>query len=686
MTAILGTDLEKDYIQVGGIKFPLPKSPANGGEEYEIMRTTPLEPFQASSVLGDDSLIADDRIASAAFSDFRPGIGTRRYTEIESIGGVQDGDLRTLEGVLTVPFARESLGVLPAAMGNPQYGYGLSDNAQYRYLTWSVTVRPYVYDSTVPVWQTLTGPVAGQRLPPQGVARLGRYFVACFNTPAEIWYSLDGNTWTRGWTPGSGVFQGIAEHDGKTYVLYNDQTLNTLVFRWAATEAQLTAGVGVAWPGVSITYNYDGGRVFNIVNWTDDKTGDPMLYFSNAQKIVGYNDADFWSDFWFVPDYHSSYELYLVANPRDRLLYACHSRGNGVYVFNHQTVEEIGPNKDFGLPIGSNPGNFGVAGLAANTRNLFLFCQAQVANQQGRILVANDAFGWSPLVRGRRASNEDLNAVVSANQEIRGMFYAFGKLVYFVGNGVGANAIEYVYHPDAPYTPYHPIFSAVPPGRRREPGTWWAESAEFDAGHELLFKLLKYFRIHIERQATGAYSLMSSAGTEIRFKYAIDGGGWSAHTVLGPLDTWPKVIPLPSLANQSGLPFRKLRWAIGVNASNNVNNYETPIVRSVVVGMTREPDIYDGIQVVVDLSDERWDNGRLKSFGGLTRQALRREVEELKSGPGVTKTHYPVVLGWRGNTKTYASCDVRVSGVEDPNSRYGRFTLTLRDLTAPADG
>lgn len=687
MSVLLGTQLDEDYIQIGSVKLPLPKNPTAEGEEWESLRTTPLEPFQASVVLGDDSLISDDRIAIGVFSDFHPGVGVRRYTEVESVAGIEDGDLLTVEGVATLqPYRNVLAGAasLPAGVyGNvPATGFLFNWTQRYRYAAYSPTGVTRIWDSTLSTFGAPTGPPDGTP-PYSAFARFAGYWVYCVLSGGvgTIWYSTDGKAYTAGWAPGGTTqFLGLMRHDGKLYAFTRDTATNEMNARWISTQAQLTAGAGVAWPGVSaLGFALEVAEVVtNIVEWTDKITGDKMLYVLTSRRLIGYNDGDFWVEYWLVPNANDSWRPFALAFPRDNLLYIALDGTDSVFVFNHQTIEEIGPNKGFGLPKFGN-GALALKLLAANTRNMFAFGTSNHA----RILIANDAFGWSPFYRPTLANPADLtSAIASAATRVAGMFLAETRVVVILGNG----AVEYLEWPDtsASIYKYDPTGASI--NRAHHVGPNWIVSGEFDGGQELLWKLAKWFRLHLERM-NGTYALPPNC--QAFFKWQFDGGAWSSVTTLTSANTFPKTLPLPSLASQTGIAFRKLRWAFGLQGEAVSFNYETPILRAVQIGFTREPDIYDGLQVTIDLTDDRFDDGNgrpLMNFYGRDRAYLRNYIETLKSGPGVAKTHYPVTIGWRGFTKTYASMDVRVAGVEDPQDRYGRWVLTLRQLDAPPDG
>ena len=691
--SLLGRQQGEDYLDVDGVKYPLPRKPEGLDtlEEWDLLRTTPLEPFQAATVLGDDSLISDDRISSAVFGSdtFSGGIGVRRYKEIEGLSGYQDGDLLSLEGVLTSPLFPESVGTVPVNIGTNPRGFGLNWTAQYQFLVWAPsTVRPYVWNSVGAAFETLTGPPVGAMSTFASFNKLGQYYVGCWLS--GIWYSTDGKNWTQGWTPGGGIqLRGLVKHNNNLYVLVaGEGGVNTMRFRWISTEAQLTAGVGVAWPGVGVDTNFPGGNIHNIVNWTDENTGDTMIYLVDAFRVYGYSDNDYWIQYWDIPDAHQSYQPYIWVNPRDNLLYVGSGRAKSIYALNHQTIDEVGPNKGFGLSQQAIPGDFVCTILDGNTRFMFALGYPTDTTGTGRIMVAGDNMGWSPLMRGPRTDDEVLDGAVTAStSRIKGMFYFDQWLVTIKDGGL----VQRIFFPDEPFTSYRGSGvapTAYPWGKNRTGGYSWAYSPEFDAGNETLYKLLKYFRILAERQVTAAPGLPSGGG--VKFKYQIDGGSWTTPvTILPGAGNWPAVLPIPSANDQRGTQFRKLRWAIGVQ-SNGSSTWDTAIIRGIIVGLTKEPDIYDGLQCVIDLSDARWrdeEGNPIKEFYGRDRKELRALIETLKSGPSSgTKRHYPVTIGANGQVKSYASCDIRVSGSTDPNTDYGKFTFTMRALDAPPSG
>jgi hypothetical protein len=689
MSGLAGTQLDKDYIEIGGVKLPVPRHPYGEQDEWLAMRTTPLEPFQASVVLGDDSLVSEDRVATGVFSDVKPGIGNRRWQEVESVSGIQDGDLVTVEGLVHLPPYRNAVtGTLIATTADPTnkvvVGYMFTLGQRYQFALWGPTIGAggntmYIYDSVTTSFVVPVGPAFSWAPPHTAFGKIGQYWVMCGH--GQIWYTTDGLNYTQGWSPADTHFEGMIRHDGKIYVLVRNTLTNLCQFYWASSEAQITGGVGVPWPASGVTFQLSTTEnVINLVEWTDKITGDKMIYAATTRRLIGYNDGDFWVDYWAVPYPFDAYRPFACVNPRDGLLYMCFGGQNdSVFVFNHQQQDEVGPNKNFGIMRGGND-SFTIYTLQANSRHMF----ALGLGAQGRVLVANDAFGWSPFVRARLADPTDLTSLPSpANEKITGCLYGEGRLYIVMAGG----KVEYLDWPDWAASVYNFPTTGVT-ARAYETGPFWNYSPEFDAGQELLYKLTKWWRFHLEK-VNGSYSLPTvDANSRFYFKYQIDGGAWSATTTLTTVDTFPYVLALPSLVVQTGQAFRKLRFAYGLRGPATIAR-ETPILRSVQLAFTREPDIYDGLQVTVDLTDERWTDGNGKVIGhfyGRDRRSLRTFLETLKSGPAQAKQHYKVVLGGAYEQKTYQSMDVRVSAVEDPQDRYGRYTLTLRDLTAPASG
>jgi hypothetical protein len=691
MSGLFGTQAEEDYFQVGTVKLPLPRNAEGRSEEFETLRTTPLEPFQASTVLGDSSLISDDRIAQAVFSDFRPGLGKRHFVAAESLSGYQDGDLLTVEGVATLPPRRRALAIglasIPAPFTpGPVLGFLFSWSARYQFALY------YPVLGTVKVWDSVGSAFVAQSFitggsppvdptpPYNAFARWGQYYVFCeLDSQGGIWYSTDGQSYNQGWTPGGNTrLQGIVAHDGKLYVVRRDIVTNDITLHWIATVAQLTAGIGVAWPGVATaTITLQSAEVItNLVDWKDERNN-RQIYLMTTRRIVAYDDADFFTEFWQVPNPVDTARPFLLVSPRDDLLYACFGfSNNSVFVFNHQTVEETGPNKEFGIPKGN--ANFSIAALIGNSRHMF----ALGLGPQGRVLIANDAFGWSPFVRARLTTASDLNsAPLTSAEVIVGMFYGGSRLVIVTQGGT----VEYLDWPDEAASVYNfAISGSVPDVRAYEQGPFYLYSPEFDAGNELLRKIDKWWTLLVENP-TGSNAAMPGlpTGCQLFFGYQFDGGSWTTYpTTINALSAFPYIIPL----DPSGFPpFRKLRFRVGLQGAS-AGTLATPILRAVTNAYTREPDIYDGLQVVIDLSEQRFRHLDGQLFYGRDRQYLRNFIDTLKSGPTIAKAHYPVTYSYGGNVRTYASVDVRVSATEDPQDGFGHYTLTLRDLSAPLSG
>jgi hypothetical protein len=684
MSVLTGTQEEEDYFQIGTVRLPLPRNAEGRPGEFETLRLTPLEPFQASTVLGDSSLISDDRIAQAVVSDFRPGLGKLRYTEAESLSGFQDGDLLTVEGVATLPPRRHVLvgnGVTGAIPGGTAAGPALGVfhgwAGQYWFGWWVATVGQYVvYDSVAAQFVLPTG-VPGFFAPPtSGFVRFGQYVITCQG--GTIYYGTNGRAFAAGWAPGgTKTFAGLVLHDNKAYAVQRDTATNEVAMFWIATEAQLTSGA--AWPGASSAASNivlgPAEVITNLVDWKDERNN-RQIQIVTSRRIISYDDADFFTTLWKVPDPDDAARPYGFVSPRDDLLYVCFGNKNSsVFVFNHQTVEETGPNKEFGIPKGN--ANFTIATLDGNSRHMF----ALGTGPQGRILIANDAFGWSPFARARLTDPGDPNSTpVVANEKVTGMLYA-GSRILLVKQGGGC---EYIEWPDEAASVYNfAITGSVPDVRAYEPGPLYLYSAEFDAGNELLRKMAKWWTLVVENP-TGSNNAVPGlpTGCFLHFGYQFNGGAWTTYaTTVGSGAPFPYVIPLAP----AGEVFRKLRFRVGLEAPG-LETLITPILRAVTLAYTREPDIYDGMQVAIDLSQQRFDLLDGQTFYGRDRQYLRDFIDTLKSGPTIAKAHYPVTYSYAGNVRSYSSMDVRVSGTEDPQDGYGHYTLTLRDLSAPPSG
>lgn len=686
MSSLFGTQLEEDYIQVGTTKLPLPRSPESGGSEYDSLRTTPLEPFQAASVLGDDSLVSDGRIGQAVFSDFVAGIGKRRYTEIDNLSGYADGDLDTNDqGYATLPRLPVAIsvsgGALSAANRTPAganrmiTGFGYDNNIAsgliYSHAIWEPdTTLPDVYDRTLPGYRTGTGLVGGGWLPLAGMAYFAGLYV-CVTNNLGVYTSTNGFNFTPRWNPG-GTLQprGLVVHDNKLYLVVYDTAAaaQSIQLYWVATQAQLTAGT--AWPASS-TDKFPlepNETVIDIKDWKD-KLDNRQIFIVTNLRIVAYDDADFFTVFAPLYQYDATVRPAAAVFARDDLLYQNYGGLNkSVKVYNHQVIDDVGPWRDGGFTAGA-VGDFSIVQMFSNSRWLFAYCRSKNASGAGRILRGNDSFGWSTVNRATQADTSDFNSAVTDN--LTGGFL-FGDYLYSV---YASGAVQRQFFPDrGDLAPYNTDYTY-------KTGVRWLYSAEFDAGDETLWKLAKWWRVIIENLA-GAYTL-NQAAAHIYLKWSLDGGAFGTATDLPFGSVFPNVIPLPSLADQSGLAFRKLRFAVGIDGGAATVG-DPPLLRAIVLGFTKEPTIYDGLQVPVDLSDDRWAN--LDLFYGNDREALRTYLETLKNGPGTARKHYPVTIGWAGYQKVYASMDVRVAGSEDPQSRYGKYILTMRDLTAEPSG
>ena len=119
---------------------------------------------------------------------------------------------------------------------------------------------------------------------------------------------------------------------------------------------------------------------------------------------------------------------------------------------------------------------------------------------------------------------------------------------------------------------------------------------------------------------------------------------WSATTTLTDASTFPKTLPLPSLASQTGLAFRKLTWSLGLKrAAGLVEKTDEAIVAGapepadelvcVIATQTfillrRVPGAVASMLELAELygrgAVERFVAGVMRDMTQYTRQQLRR--------------------------------------------------------------
>lgn len=679
MSAILGTQEEEDFIQVGTVKFPLPKAPENQnfpGMDWGSMHLAPLEPFSPTTVAGDDSLISDDRVAQQVWSDMRAGIGLQEYTETQSLSGCQDSDLDISQpGIIVLPPRKVPIGgsgALSAAWAAhaPVYGIRLDDGSVYQWLLWNTTDSSLqIYNSSTDAWSALavTGTVTAL------CAYGGVYVVA---TTTSIYTINTAATITARWAVGC---RGLCVHDNKLYT----QRISDGKIYWT-NPTELLAGT--AWSGVSAeAFAAEPGEVVvQLLEWKDATDARAVVLLTD-RRIMFYSDQDYYVQFGPALGRSGGRPFGYVWIRDDNLYLTNYPYSDTVTVFTQQSSDDVSPNKNGGIGVNQR---FSISSLGGNLRTMFAFCPNVTGKAlAGRTMRASEAFGWSTLNRGKLADPENWDSAVVT--PVTGGASGREQVLTVFANGT--TEVQAV--PDRGDLAYN-----LDDGDY-EQGPLWLVSAETDCGLEQLAKLAAWFRINAIR-TDRQFGL--PGGCELHFKYEINGTGWRTFDIQYPQDTyqvglflirslvssgnaWPLVLPLPD-ASQAGVPFVRLRWAVGLKSTAGTPRRVTPIVRSVALHYERAPDIYDGIQVAVDLSKERFDQLEDQMFYGLDRYALRQELEKLKGGPGQPKTFWPVTIGYGGTEKFYAAMDVRLSGNVDPSTGFGVFTLTMRDVSAPPPG
>lgn len=684
MSADFGTQEEEDYLQVGNVKFPLPVTPPGQGGDWGSLHLAPMEPFSSSTVAGDDTLISDDRIAQQVWSDLRAGTGLYAYTESQSLSGYQDGDLdTTMPGVITLPPARhrvtdhDTTRVTTA----PVYGVAGRPGGAIGWFLWSprsghATGYDTVGDDLLDYDFSLgEGRTINDILPlPLGyliaVGGGGLYFVPHDDaTPIAAW--------------GKEILA-LAHHDGKVYGLGADGYMY-----WASESVAMGYASWVASPNeanqsaATFVPCSPDEQVTQMLEWRAADDARTLLVVT-TERLVFYADADYFRQ--FVRHSKPAWPRAYVWERDDNLYVTNYPHNERVLVYDHQTIDEVGPNKGGGIQRNQR---FAVASLGGHWRNMFAFCTDQQDGDgdprgyPGRTMKATEAFGWCGLDRGTLADPDDWDSTVT--DPIIGGFY--GEEHAYTVRASGIVTMQDV--PDEPALPY---FLAA---QDFDDGPCWLVSAETDASLEQIKKLAEWWRLNAILP-DGRFGI--PANTTLRFRYQVDGGAWQeVVNVVGALNRqvglflirsnentdsdWPLTVPLKAGAlSQEGDAFYRLRWAIGLTGNAGFS----PFVRSIALHYVRLAHVYDGLQVAVDLSVARFQHYKDGRFYGRDREDLLYELNKLRSG--AAPYQWPVVIGTGGAETVYRAMDVRVSGDLDPSTGFGRWTFTLRDLTAPRSG
>jgi len=661
MSAVTGEQANEDYIQVGGTKWPLPRAPegeAGHDSDWGSLHFSPLEPFSPTTVAGDDTLVSDDRIAQQVWADMRAGIGLFEYTEAESLSGCQDSDLDTSQGVIILPTKKVVVGAtfpIPGAWAatGPIYGIRINDGSNFRWCVWKTTSDTfYLQDAVSTGWlgvQLVPGAIVNAIIP-------FSYHYVMATSNGIYAFLLSGSTLTPDtlWVTGS---IGLCEHDGKVYTYRPSD--NKLYW---STQPLLPA---TAWTGVSaFTVPLEPGEaVRQLLEWKDAFDNRCVTIITD-RRVVLYSDQDYFGTL-FRTGKQGGNPRATVWSRDDNLYLTNYPYNDTIWAIDHQSVDEVSPNKNGGIQANQT---FAVAQLSGDFRHLYAFCPTRTGKSNpGRVLKAIEAFGWSALNRGDLADPQDWDSAVT-NAIVGG---AYGQDEVLTVYASGKTVVQQ--SPDRGDLAYNVDDLTY------ENGPLWLCSAWTDCGLETAAKVAAWWRINAIRNDR-TFGLPT--GGVVRLVLEFDTSSPATAVTTLPLTNaavWPHTIPLPS-TGQNGQPFVRMRWKIGLTSTG-----VTPIIRANSLHYERAPDIYDGLQVSIDLSHDRFPQEDSR-FYLKTRADLMIELDRLKQGPNVRKQFFPVVVARGTGLKTYTACDVRVSGNLDPSTGYGTLVFTLRDVSAPPSG
>ena len=677
MSAPSNRPIVKEFVKFDGDYFPLPLGDGAEEELYSTgeVVTSALEGFSPSVVAGDASVVDEQRIAVLSYADWSPGMGKKFSDEQDSLGGYAYGNLNTLyPNMAVLPPKQVDLGGIQAGYDesnmrwikssvapNGLCGYSKHDT-ENRFLRWDGT-------SGAGAW-VITAAMPDAATTIRGACDYGGYLVIC--TDKGIVTTVDVTTFTARWNTGAAIsgFYGPVTHDNKVYAI----SAVDLKMYWTNDPT-----LGSPWGGVSAEAIAlrPGEAIVDLFEWKN-RAGTRAIHILTTQRLIAYDDDDFFTDvFPIAPHAFGSQQLMSAAPyPADQAVYLSTGDTPGAFVWQvtNDAFTNVNPNKGGGFPkamrraIGFiSPSLTRVYALGGNFNGVESYYGGGggPANSvvPGWIMAYNGA-GWHCVAEGPSPA-----ALLTA---LRSCAYLQNQVIFHYWD-VSRFRVYTVYVPENGALPYDQDH------RSYAEGTYYLVSAETDAGLENTDKTGRYFEIKIEKQ-DGTAGLPTDHEAELWVSF--DGAAFVQYGTTATSATafpWRIPLPGPTVANQQGIVWKRMSWMIKLRKNVGAAANVTPILRSVAHAYTRSPIIYDGFQVVIDLSRERFKNLNRGLFRGKSRTYLRNKLRTMMN----SKLHYKVEWGTGNTRRTIKAAEVRINARENAGTGFGQYVVTGRDVSVP---
>lgn len=658
------------WLELDGVRYDLVDSPLP-------LYSSPQVAFEGGVVLGDPSRRTDRRTVNVVLSDTSEGLGTEEYIESQGLTTFTDATVDTRFGTPVGRPRAVSAGTLPTGVFRRPTFIEAGPGGSATLFAWCYddgeSGAPTPPDSSYygaarydgSTWTSLEA-----RYGYTGFARFNGQYVVVRETPTAgssgLATSTDGVTWTEvaAVTPRTveGVsvstteqFQGACIHDNKLYTFsrrdsaihYQGDLSNTSTRR--VTEKLKLQPLE---------------RVVQLVEWRYDDA--PTVYVVTTQRIL------------FLDDLTDTFATFLDLTPYTAGIFYCrprlvpHSDGNAYVFFGDvpalasgfyevrdtvlqltgNTVEDIGPNKDGGVPYNKRSALFAaVSGL----HWLWVFGTQNTNSMAGigasRTYALGKNLGWHVMYADESAATYT---------SIAGGGFVDGKLYTVYGSGnvvVQSYAIDTVARPanlaQAGVAAYDTAAQEIVYG--------WTD---LGIDEPILIR-------DVEIDARVLRQPGIPVGSALTVHYATNGSpSWNVIASLDGSSAFPRRIPLAGAAGIACEEFR-VRLVLTPTVSSS------PLIRQVVIHGLPAPDVRSVYSAQIDLRGHDLDTPN-----GQRRNTLRTRLEALAA----RKTLVAMSWGYGTWKESIGAVRVSITGRGDPHSGEAIYTVTALDYTTPASG
>jgi hypothetical protein len=665
-------DAEDQYLTIVGKRIPIALDQAGRGH----IRSTPHSSAIGRILLGDSVQQSDAEQPQLLLSDQREGMGLQAYNEQEGLGKfrISGWDTR-FQGLLCLP-------PLPAQLGGLLSNTGTLAGFVWRVeQTGAPTVLPLFmggaqgfgsrYNGGTGVWDKLAGLAGGAFI--TGYCRFRGYYVLALGADGvgALVYSIDGLVWTA--EAFGTLARCCAVHDNKLWTLAYQGA-----GRWkmrgesdpAATAVVSSDDVLVMGPGEQPT---------QLIAWQFG--GFPALYVLTSQRLVRYDDRtltfhEFDTFEARVPASGAVIPQGAVGADGNLCVTFFNSgdgnRGDSVWQYSGNGNQEVGPNRQGGIPAGNT---FTITHLAPALHWTWGWATRRAGGTNpGRVLAMNPQLGWGTVYE---AASDAANVI---------------------GGGYDGNGTGYAVLADrSVWTLPLPDVADLPQnasGRTYRTGvTPTHRYGISDLGLPNVPKLILGVEVHC-RTTAGVRNALDP-NTAVNVRYALDGA--SPSTVLATLVPGN---PLPArLPLNGGLGLRCYDLEVSLDGSTT-NSANTPLIEAVIVYYLPLFQVREEweVSVVTDPLHEaargRYGENEPYQYDGLTPDDIRKHLRDNAGASAANNYRAQVVAvsfggGALENDSTLmsvAAAEYRIQSDEDPIFGRGVMTLAITNRTLAASG